>query len=192
MSTNIIPELNWLLELVKKEYGRDISTTTDFESLSVIIEKKTGELLSSSTLKRLYGYVSLRPIPRKSTLDILARYVGWKSYDNFLEDLRMNPQFNSSYFSTKIIHSSDLNIGQRLKIGWAPDRIVIIEYMGDKAFQVIESCNSQLMPGDCFEMISFMKNYPLFISSGIERDGEHTSPYVGGLQGGVNLLEILK
>ena len=105
MSTNIIPELNWLLELVKKEYGRDISTTTDFESLSVIIEKKTGELLSSSTLKRLYGYVSLRPIPRKSTLDILARYVGWKSYDNFLEDLRMNPQFNSSYFSTKIIHS---------------------------------------------------------------------------------------
>ena len=50
MSTNIIPELNWLLELVKKEYGRDIYTTTDFESLSVIIEKKTGELLSSSTL----------------------------------------------------------------------------------------------------------------------------------------------
>ena len=138
MSTNIIPELNWLLELVKKEYGRYISTTTDFESLSVIIEKKTGELLSSSTLKRLYGYVSLRPIPRKSTLDILARYVGWKSYDNFLEDLRMNPQFNYSYFSTKIIHSSDLNIGQRLKIGWAPDRIIVIEYMGDKAFQVIE------------------------------------------------------
>ena len=104
----------------------------------------------------------------------------------------MNPQFNSSYFSTKIIHSSDLNIGQRLKIGWAPDRIIVIEYMGDKAFQVIESCNSQLRPGDCFEMISFMKNYPLLISSGIERDGEHTSPYVGGLQGGVNLLEILK
>ena len=55
MSTNIIPELNWLLELVKREYGRDISTSTDFEALSVTIEHKIGELLSSSTLKSLFG-----------------------------------------------------------------------------------------------------------------------------------------
>ncbi len=44
MSTNIIPELNWLLELVKKEYGRDISTTTDFE------DRKSTRLNSSHRL----------------------------------------------------------------------------------------------------------------------------------------------
>ena len=71
-----IPELQYLLELVEKQYGRKLSTTTDFESLSVIIEKATGDLLSSSTLKRLYGYVSLTTVPRKTTLDILSRFSG--------------------------------------------------------------------------------------------------------------------
>lgn len=192
MANNIIPELSWLLELVRREYGRSLLTSTDFESLSVIIEKTTGELLSSSTLKRLYGYVSLKPIPRKSTLDILARYVGWRSYDKFVEDLRQNPQFNSTFFSSRIIHASDLKVGEGIKIGWAPDRVVLLRYLGDKVFQVTESHNSQLREGDCFELISIMKGYPLFISSGVERDGEHTSPYVAGLQGGINLLEKLK
>ena len=48
-----IPELQYLLELVEKQYGRKLSTTTDFESLSVIIEKATGDLLSSSTPVRI-------------------------------------------------------------------------------------------------------------------------------------------
>lgn len=49
----IIPELNCLLEEVEKVYGRKILTTTDFEALSVVLERETGEMLSSSTLKRL-------------------------------------------------------------------------------------------------------------------------------------------
>ena len=72
MSKNI-PELTFLLSEVEKKYNRRIATTTDFESLSVVIEHTTGELLSSSTLKRLWGYVSLNPTPRISTLDILSR-----------------------------------------------------------------------------------------------------------------------
>ena len=75
MSKNI-PELTFLLAEVEKKYNRRIATTTDFESLSVVIEHTTGELLSSSTLKRLWGYVSLNPTPRISTLDILSRFTG--------------------------------------------------------------------------------------------------------------------
>lgn len=42
-----MPELAYLLEEVEKKYGRRIATTTDFESLSVVIEHQIGELLSS-------------------------------------------------------------------------------------------------------------------------------------------------
>lgn len=42
-SSIVIPELNYLLQLVERQYGRKLTTTTDFESLSVIIEKETGE-----------------------------------------------------------------------------------------------------------------------------------------------------
>ena len=67
------PELAHLLELVVQRYGRSVNTSTDFESLSVVIEHETGDYLSASTLKRLWGYVSLHPAPRFSTLDVLAR-----------------------------------------------------------------------------------------------------------------------
>ena len=60
-----IPELAYLLTSVERKYGRRIATTTDESSFIDC----TGELLSASTLKRLWGYVSLKPIPRLSTLD---------------------------------------------------------------------------------------------------------------------------
>ena len=102
-----IPELQYLLELVEKQYGRKLSTTTDFESLSVIIEKTTGELLSSSTLKRLYGYVSLNTVPRKTTLDILSRFIGNRDYETFRISLSNDPQFSSRFFSAKTVTTSE-------------------------------------------------------------------------------------
>ena len=46
-----MPELAYLLTEVENKYGRRIATTTDFESLSVVIEHQIGELISSSTLR---------------------------------------------------------------------------------------------------------------------------------------------
>lgn len=184
-----IPELNYLLQLAEQHYGRKLATTTDFESLSVLIEKETGELLSSSTLKRLYGYVSLSPVPRKSTLDILARYIGKRNYDNFCNDLRNDPVFSSRFFSTVTVYSDDLKSGEFLRIGWAPDRVVQLKYLGEGEFEVESSANASLMKGDRFRQVSFMLGYPLYVSR-IFRDGEYTPAYVAGINGGLNLLEV--
>ena len=54
----IVPELNYLLAEVEKRYGRRLSTSADFEALSVVVEHESGELISASTLKRLWGYVT--------------------------------------------------------------------------------------------------------------------------------------
>lgn len=184
----IIPEVNYLLLLIEKHYGRHIATSTDFESLSVQIEHETGELLSSSTLKRLFGYVSMKPIPRKSTLDILARYIGKKDFQQFREELRHNEVFSSTFFSTKIIHTSDLDEGETLTIGWAPDRLVKLEYLGNYEFTVTDSINSHLLKGDRFFQTDFMLGYPLYISR-ILRNGEYTPSYIAGMQNGLNVLE---
>ena len=42
MAKKHIPELVYLLTEVEKKYGRRIATTTDFESLSVVIEHTIG------------------------------------------------------------------------------------------------------------------------------------------------------
>lgn len=188
-SSIVIPELNYLLQLVERQYGRKLTTTTDFEFLSVIIEKETGELLSSSTLKRLYGYVTMKPVPRKATLDILSKYVGKRNYENFCTALKENPVFNSTFFSSKVVYSSELEISQELRIGWMPDRVVLLKYLGDNLYEVVESRNSKLLCGDRFEVVSFMLGYPLYIPR-ILRGGEYTPAYMAGIQGGLNLLEI--
>lgn len=71
----IIPGVQYLLHLVEKRYGGVVRTSTDYEELSSSIEAETHQMLSASTLKRLFGYVSMRPVPRKSTLDILSQYI---------------------------------------------------------------------------------------------------------------------
>ena len=186
-----IPELQYLLELVEKQYGRKLSTTTDFESLSVIIEKTTGELLSSSTLKRLYGYVSLNTVPRKTTLDILSRFIGNRDYETFRISLSNDPQFSSRFFSAKTVTTSDLKAGDRLRIGWPANRIVTLNYLGDDLFEVETSVNASLVKGDRFRQVSFMKGYPLYLSR-ILRDGDYTPAYVAGMNSGLNLIEIVK
>lgn len=185
-----IPELQYLLELVEKQYGRKLSTTTDFESLSVIIEKTTGELLSSSTLKRLYGYVSLNTVPRKTTLDILSRFIGNRDYETFRISLSNDPQFSSRFFSAKTVTTSELKAGDRLRIGWPANRIVTLNYLGDDLFEVDTSVNASLVKGDRFRQVSFMKGYPLYLSR-ILRNGDYTPAYVAGMNSGLNLLEVV-
>lgn len=185
-----IPELQYLLELVEKQYGRKLSTTTDFESLSVIIEKATGDLLSSSTLKRLYGYVSLNTVPRKTTLDILSRFIGNRDYETFRISLCNDPQFSSRFFSAKTVITSELKAGDRLRIGWPVNRIVTLNYLGNDLFEVETSVNASLVKGDRFRQVSFMKGYPLYLSR-ILRDGDYTPAYVAGMNSGLNLLEVV-
>lgn len=185
-----IPELQYLLELVEKQYGRKLSTTTDFESLSVIIEKATGDLLSSSTLKRLYGYVSLNTVPRKTTLDILSRFIGNRDYETFRISLSNDPQFSSRFFSAKTVTTSELKAGDRLRIGWPTNRIVTLNYLGNDLFEVETSVNASLVKGDRFRQVSFMKGYPLYLSR-ILRDGDYTPAYVAGMNSGLNLIEVV-
>ena len=99
MSNKNIPELSFLLSEVEKKYGRRVATSTDFESLSVVIEMSVGELISSSTLKRLWGYVSLNPTPRIATLDVLARFVGYRNFKEFCEGLKDSQAFISTLFT---------------------------------------------------------------------------------------------
>ena len=76
-----------LLKAVEEALGRSIVSTTDFKYLSQKIFENTHELLSASTLMRLWGRRS-QVNPRKSTLDILARFIGYKDYADFFSSVK--------------------------------------------------------------------------------------------------------
>jgi len=72
-----------LKEAVVGTFGRTLDAPTDFDLLSAEIRKCTGETISASTLKRLYGYIRPATVPRPSTLSALARYAGYAGWSDF-------------------------------------------------------------------------------------------------------------
>ncbi len=184
-----MPELAYLLTEVEKKYGRRIATTTDFESLSVVIEHQIGELISSSTLKRLWGYVRLNPTPRVATLDVLSRFIGHRDFKAFCNYLKDSQVYASNFFTSRCQTVAELKPETVVQIGWAPNRLVKMLYLGNYQFEVISSENSQLMVGDRFELSEIIVGYPLFISR-ILRDGAYTPSYVAGQIDGINLLKV--
>ncbi len=187
--TKPIPELNYLLRKVEEKYGRSISTSTDFESLSLTMERETGGFVSASTLKRLWGYVSLKPAPRVATLDVLSRYVGYSSFTKLCQALKDDPAVESAFFTTRFVVSEELKEGDIVTIGWEPNRLVKLEYQGNNLYKVLSSANSKLCVGDEFSASQFMLGYPLFVDR-IKRGDVYTSSYVAGKVEGLNRLEV--
>lgn len=188
---NHIPELHYLLTEVEKHYGSKICTSADFEALSLKIESEISEMVSSSTLKRLWGYVSSNPTPRKTTLSILSRYVGRRDFDDFCAEIKKMSSVDSTFFTAKCIASSELEQHDVVTIGWHPDRVVELEYLGDHSFMVIGNKNSNLTEGCTFEASSFMVGYPLYIPR-ILKNGSFTPPYIAGVHDGLTMVEVKK
>lgn len=67
---------------VERKAGRTFEKRSDFEWLSEQLMAETHELISSSTLMRLWGYRESVQA-RRYTLDVLARYVGFDNYVSF-------------------------------------------------------------------------------------------------------------
>lgn len=185
-----IPELKFLLSEVEKTYGRSVSTTTDFEALSVVIERDINDRLSASTLKRLWGYVSNNSSPSLTTLNILSRFIGKNDFRTFCEDIKKLSVFESSFFSSQFISAADLQPGNIIQIGWNPDRMVFLEYLGNFRFRVTRNLNSSLREGDEFEVSSFFLGYPLYIPR-LLRNSEYTPSYIAGSVNGLTTLELL-
>ncbi|MFS6555989.1 hypothetical protein VPJ68_11060, partial [Parabacteroides distasonis] len=112
-----IPEIEELKSRVEKKYGRLLSTTTDFDEFSVVLKRIQGETVSPSTLKRIWGYVNDTHKTRKFTLDILARYIGYENFDQFVTWLKTNTRYNSSFFNACQLTSGEMECGQMVEIG---------------------------------------------------------------------------
>jgi len=76
-----------MLEHLKKEilnkFGQELSYSKDCEALAGIVCESTGGRISPTTIRRLYGLLKSPSAPSKFTLNLLAQYVGFKSWTDF-------------------------------------------------------------------------------------------------------------
>ena len=108
------PEISELKQQIEESVGRKMKTSNDFIFLSGTIWERTHENLSSSTLKRLWGYVDGPDTTRDSTLDILSRFLGFNDWP----DRRCTFRYLGDYcFIVEQAENSKLKVGNTFRCG---------------------------------------------------------------------------
>lgn len=74
--------MQYLKNQLQQEIRQAIESTADCKHLIDAVYQETGEILGVNTIRRLFGLLEGRK-PRLSTLNILARYLGYDSYEDF-------------------------------------------------------------------------------------------------------------
>lgn len=188
-----IPEISLLKSRVGNVYSRPLSVHSDFVELREQIFRKTKAHISETTLERLWNYSTrgYSTVSRR-TLDVLCEYIGTENWTAFLKRLKTESVSESDMFDEVAIHSDDLKEGDRLRIGWGPDRICVIRYLGRARFVADETHNSKLQPGDTFSCLQFQLHEPLFMEHLTRLGGEGGHARYGvGLRNGLTLLQKL-
>lgn len=185
------PEVHALKRAVEKRYGHSVDSRTDFMCLAIDIERVTHEHIAENTLRRLWGRLRGYDTAFTRTLDVMSRYVGYAHWVSFCDDIKRNAGRESDIVSGKLsVKSADLEPGDRIRIGWLPDRLCVVEYIGGLTFKAIQTQNSTLQVGDTFECNIMLKDYPLFVDN-LVHGGELCQRYAIGIDSGLKILEKL-
>lgn len=176
-------DIKRLKQKVEACFGQPVKTSRHFDLLCESILKRTGILLSATTLKRFWGYLDEHVEPRLHTLDTLSRYAGWSNWQAFEEypksDIESGPVGQACIDVRRQLRRSDT-----ITLTWHPDRVCDIQYLGDGEFEIVSSVNTRLKAGDHFRCSHIISNEPLYLDH-LVRNGIDLGVYVCGRKSGV-------
>lgn len=192
-----LPQIMALRQQVEAKVEHPMKTHGDFLRLVKTIENELKEHISESTLERVWGY-STRGYDTISlhTLSLLARFIGDTGFQSFCERLKDEAQVESEMFLAEAIITKDLEVGDRLQLGWQPNRLILVRYLGEHRFVVEETENSSIQPGDKFSCLQIQKGREMYMDL-FQRASEVGQPnpnarYVVGQQHGLTTLKIIE
>ena len=177
-----------IVQLLKRKSGNELRQPSDCEILSLDIEGKTGVRIGATTLKRLLGFAQDERTPHTSTLDALARYLGYAHWD---ELSKVEDNGNSDFDTPEDeLRSADLKHGDNVEITYLPDRRLVLQYLGNCRYRVTDGENSKLQKGDEIEILNFVLHHPLLVVN-VWRSGECLGQFTAGRVSGLSSIKLL-
>lgn len=165
-----------LKKAVEARFGHVPATPADFGELSIAVFRNTGERLSPDTLSRIWGYKKGYTSIRKSTVRVLEHYA------------KANEE--SDFIHTAAIHADECQKGDRVRIAWLPDRICVLNYLGDYRWRVEETINSKLQVGNTFSCRTIAQGEVLIVDH-LETANGTFEGYSMGNKNGLTLVKKL-
>lgn len=177
-----------IIQLLRQKSGSELRLPSDCEYLSLDVESKTGVRIGATTLKRLLGFAGDERTPHASTLDAIARYLG---YAHWKELSKIEDEGNSNFgASDDELRSADLQPDSLVSFAYPPDREVCVKYLGNCRYQVTESRNSKLRQGDEVEILNFVLHHPLLVLN-VWRDGKSLGQFTAGRVSGLSSIKVI-
>ncbi len=174
-----------LQQKIEDVYGREISTPRDFQWLSEQL-KAMGVKLSSTTLKRFWGYIPESTTPRKATFDALSQLLGYSCFSRFMASASDDQEAASAPVLGASIHPrADMGINERILVTWQPGRECLIRHLGGGQFVVENSKNTRLVAGNTFNCEIIIEGEPLYLDN-LVQSGRKPSGYVCGKRNGIH------
>lgn len=179
------PEILQLRLDIEENVKRKIRTPYDFEFLTGAIWERQHENISPTTLKRLWGYIEGADTTRRTTLCLLAKFLGYDDWEAYLQDLKNRECTESEAFMGEGVHTSDLVRGQIVEVAWLPNRTAIFRYMGEGKFEVVEAANAKIHRGDSFRCSFMLVGQPMYLDDLLQTGSSTHVSYVAGSKNGL-------
>ena len=177
-----------LISKLSQKIGQDVCTPAGATVLQLDMEMETGIPIGLNTVKRLVGVLNADGItPRKTTLNAIAYYLGYTSWEKLIEK-----ESNISSFGGEnpFVYMSDIKKNANVEVCWEPNRRIIINHLGEGLYRVVESHNSKLMTDDLLSLKQLAVGFP-FIASNVIRKDEKLGFYQAAESAGITRLMIL-
>lgn len=186
------PEIEALKRDIEKKSMITPRTRVDFLKLRELIFNRINDYISESTLERLWNYSS-RTAENFSLriLNLLSQYAEDCDWEEYCRRLSLHRKSESDMFDVNGISTSELRPGDRVVIGWQPDRQCSVRYLGDNRFVAEETHNSKLQAGDTFSCLHFQLGHPLYCENLESANGSRSGKrYCAATVHGLSMLQL--
>lgn len=147
---------------VEKHIGRKLVSPADFVFLSDRLQQEGLGYVSSTTLKRVWGYIADKGdgySPSNFTLRALSGLLGFMDWSEYRTDtsLMQSREYVGEYVDVRFLAPNT-----EVSLLWQPNRKVRLRLIAPWLFEVIENENSRLRVGDTVECRCFTQHAPAF------------------------------
>ncbi|MDO4159585.1 MAG: hypothetical protein Q4D41_03920 [Prevotellaceae bacterium] len=165
-------EIELLRIEVENKLGKPLKSPTDFNQLSLCLQKEIKEDISISTIKRLWGYADANHRTSYTTLSILSRFLGYSDWEDYCMALRLRimaedySKDENGHILTFCLKSGDL-----IEVTGENNYKCVIEYIGGNSFRMDKESERAIRKDELF----YVKTFDRYKNDSISKNDNITS-----------------
>ncbi len=151
---------NHIIELIKEKSGLCFDKAKDYDVLCEQIFSSTNRSIGVNTIKRLMGYIVDDRNTNDYTLNTIAIYLGFATWNDLCGSIRIDSEWR---FDDQTVYVSDTPLGRRITVNYLNREVsfVVVIFKDTKMLRVERVQNSSLKEGDILSIDHIKVGEPL-------------------------------